>query len=271
VIALIAVLAVLAAASLFAACGGGGGPSDLTLASSPTTTGGPTTTSTTVASPSTLVPAAGQLPSALALVARPRGAQLDVYDEPNAAQPSQRLPNPWAAVQGQPSVRVSQVFLVESQRSDGWLQILLPVSPNGTDAWVRTRDVTVSSVPYRVRVRLRARQATVLDRGRVLWTGPAAVGASSTPTPTGEFYVRAVINAPAGAHTVYGPAALGLASRLHQIAAFSGADSEIGLHGTADEAALGKAVTLGSVRIANAEIRRLAATLPLGTPVDILG
>jgi lipoprotein-anchoring transpeptidase ErfK/SrfK len=260
------VVSIIAASILvvgLAACGGGGGPSDLNLPSTPTTAPVPTTATTTPAS--TTGAAIGQ-PFAAALVAHARVPSLAVYDTPGSAHPVRRLANPWPAARNDPSLRVPQVFLVDAQR-DGWVKVLLPVLPS-TDGWVRAADVTVTKVGYAIRISLALRQMTVLKQGRVLWQGPAAVGAPASPTPTGRFSVRAKLAAP-NTQTAYGPYAFALSSHSQVITGFTGGDAEVAIHGTNDASVLGRAVTLGSVRISNDEITKLASVLPLGTPVDI--
>jgi lipoprotein-anchoring transpeptidase ErfK/SrfK len=246
-----------------AACGGGGGPSDLNLPSTPTTAPVPTTATTAPASTSGA--AIGQ-PFAAALVAHARVRTLAVYATPGSARPVRELANPWPAAKDDPSVRVPQVLLVDAQRV-GWVKVLLPVLPS-TDGWVRATDVTITKVGYAMRIVLTSRHMTVFKHGRVLWEGPAAVGAPASPTPTGRFSVRAILKAPT-AQTAYGPYALALSSPSQVITSFTGGDAEIAIHGTNDASILGRAVTRGSVRIANAEITKLASVLPLGTPVDI--
>ena len=194
--------------------------------------------------------------------------RVEVFDTPGAPAPARVLENPWLADPSQPSTAVPQVFLVESQRPDGWVRVLLPVRPNGTSGWVRAADVTLGPVVYRLRVQLRAHLLTVLDQGAVVYSGPIADGAPGTPTPVGHYYIRMLIEAP-NPNTVYGPYAYGLSSHSDELASFDGGDAEIGIHGNDDASVLGESVTHGCIRVDNTEISNLAKTLPLGTPVDI--
>lgn len=213
---------------------------------------------TTVASPAPYV----------SLVAVAVGPEVVVYDRPVRSAPNRAFPNPWSVDPQRPAAVVEQVFLVEDRQADGWIRVLLPVRPNGSSGWVRASNVSIRAVTYAVKVDLRARQITVLDRGAVLYQAPVAVGKPSTPTPTGRYYVRVLIKAP-NPRTVYGPYAYGLSSHSDALTSFNGGDAEIGLHGNDDASVLGRAVTHGCIRMDNAEITQLAALLPLGTPVDI--
>ena len=153
-------------------------------------------------------------------------------------------------------------------RSDGWVRVLLPIRPNGSTGWVRAVDVRLSPDVYKIRVQLLTHRITVFDQGAAAYTGPVADGAPATPTPTGHYYLRVLIKAP-DPNTVYGPYAYGLSSHSDVLTAFDGGDGETGIHGNDDASVLGRSVTHGCIRIDNAEITRLAGTLPLGTPVDI--
>jgi len=194
--------------------------------------------------------------------------RLSVFSGPNTRTTARVLDNPWLVDPSQPATAVPQVFLVEARQRDGWVRILLPVRPNGSSGWVRATDVTLSPVTFKLRVQLAAHRLTVFDRGTVVYRGPVADGAPSTPTPVGQYYIRALIKAP-NPNTVYGPYAYGLSSHSDTLTSFDGGDAEIGIHGNDDPSVLGESITHGCIRIDNTEITRLAGILPLGTPVDI--
>jgi lipoprotein-anchoring transpeptidase ErfK/SrfK len=163
---------------------------------------------------------------------------------------------------------VPLVFHVEQQRPDGWLQVLLPVRPNGSTGWVRAADVSLATTAYRITVELAAHRLTVHQGDAVVLTDTVAVGAAATPTPTGHFYIRALLKAP-NPHTAYGPFAYGLSGYSPTLEQFAGGDAEVGIHGNNDTSALGHNISHGCIRMSNDGITKLAATLPLGTPVDI--
>ena len=259
----------LLAAVLLVACGNGGGHSG---APAPTGPGNGTQTvapTTRPASISTTTPATTpSLPAYASLVAVAVGPQVVVYSQPAPAAAKRSFPNPWSVDPQHPAAVVDQVFLVESRRPDGWIKVLLPVRPNGSAGWVRASNVTIHEVTYSVKVEKRAHQITVFDHGAVLYRGPVAVGKPSTPTPAGKYYVRVLIQAQ-NPNTVYGPYAYGLSSHSDALSSFDGGDAEIGLHGNNDASVLGHDVTHGCIRMDNTEITKLAALLPLGTPVEI--
>lgn len=269
----VSILATLILVVGLAACGGGGGPSDLNLPSTPTTVAPPTTGPAAGSGPSSapstsVVPGLSAALPAVSAVAHARVPLLAVYSSPTAKRTTRELPNPWSADANDPSVLVNQAFLVEDQPGNGWVKVLLPVFPNGTSGWVHAADVTITNVSYGIQVALQARRMTVYSHGSVLWQGAVAVGAPASPTPTGEYYVRAIFATPKPG-AVSGPIAFGLSSASGAITSFSGADGEIAVHGATDASSLGSATTLGSIRMPNEEIAKLAALLPLGTPVII--
>jgi lipoprotein-anchoring transpeptidase ErfK/SrfK len=176
-----------------------------------------------------------------------------------------------------PTSQVPQVFLVKQQKKDGWVQVLLPVRPNGSTGWVKEADVTPTPTPYRIGVKLADPTITVNKGSHVIYTGPSAIGATDpplpdvgkpTPTPTGEYYLRILLQAP-DPNTVYGPYAYGLSSHSDSLDEFAGGDAEIGIHGNNDASVLGTDATHGCIRMDNNAITMLAQQLPLGTPVTV--
>lgn len=204
-------------------------------------------------------------------------AQVPVYDSPTATDPARQLENPWLVDPTVPTSKVTQVFLVKEQKPD-WVEVLLPVRPNGSTGWVKAADVTVTPNTFAIKIELGAHKITVTNADKVIYTGAVAVGATDpplpdvgkpTPTPTGEYYLRVLLQAP-DPNTVYGPYAYGLSSHSESLDEFAGADAEIGIHGNNDPSVLGKNATHGCVRMDNAAITMLSKQLPLGTPVDIV-
>jgi lipoprotein-anchoring transpeptidase ErfK/SrfK len=253
----------IALALVLVGCGGDGG--DATLGKKATSTTAPGVT----AAPSSDV-------SYIASV-KPEVTKIDVYDSPGAKKAARKFDNPWLYDPTVPTSKVPQVFLVKEQRDDGWIQVLLPVRPNGSTGWVKREDVTLAANPYRIDVELDAHTITVKKGNEVLYTGPIAIGATDpplpdagkpTPTPTGEYYLRVLIQAP-DPNTIYGPYAYGLSSHSETLDSFAGGDAEVGIHGNNDASVLGKDATHGCIRMDNAAITMLSKQLPLGTPVTV--
>jgi lipoprotein-anchoring transpeptidase ErfK/SrfK len=95
-----------------------------------------------------------------------------------------------------------------------------------------------------------------------------AVGSNTNPTPVGLFFVTDALETgnPRGA---WGPFAFGLSAHSDSITEFNGGDGIIGIHGTSKPNSIGKAVSLGCVRVPNEVMLQLAELVQLGVPVLI--
>ena len=159
------------------------------------------------------------------------------------------------------------VFLVETGDSE-WLQVNLPVRPNGSTGWIRASDVTLSEHEYRIVVEIAAHRITVTKGRETILSEPVALGTSDTPTPGGKFYTKELLQPP-NPNTVYGPYAYGLSGFSNTLTSFAGTQAVIGIHVNNDPSTLGKDVSAGCIRMSNSGITMLARTLPLGVPVEI--
>ena len=98
-------------------------------------------------------------------------------------------------------------------------------------------------------------------------TTTVGIGAHSSPTPTGSFFLTDVLpRDPAGS---YGAWILALDGHSEAFTEFEGGDARIAIHGTDDPSSIGSSVSSGCVRVASGPLVTLAASLPLGTPVVI--
>ena len=188
---------------------------------------------------------------------------LSVHDAPRTA-PTRSLPATTSF--GTPTVAL--VTEVGRGADDGWLEVLLPVRPNGSTGWVREADVEVHEVSLAVHVDLEARELVVVDGEDEVLRTPAAIGDADHPTPTGRFYVTDKLETP-DPDGAYGPYALGLSARSDVLTQFAGGDGQVGIHGTNAPGTIGQAVSHGCLRVPDEIVRELAHLLPLGTPVII--
>ena len=230
-----------------------------------TTTVAPVTEATALAAAERLAPLAPlgpppSRPGGSSLVATALGSSVDVYPSPGASEPSRTLKNP------QPS-GAPLVLLVREQQAD-WVKVLLPVRPNGSSGWVKSSDVGVSQTDYYIVIGLTEHRITVFNGRSVVLDERIGLGAGGTPTPTGLFFIKELLQPPnpAGA---YGPYAYGLSAFSDVLFSFGGGPGTVGLHGTNDPSSLGRNVSNGCIRMSNAAVTRLAKMLPLGVPVQI--
>jgi lipoprotein-anchoring transpeptidase ErfK/SrfK len=160
-----------------------------------------------------------------------------------------------------------RVLLVLGSRGR-WLKVLLPTRPNGATGWIQARRVLLRRTSLRVEVALREHTLSVFNGADLLVKARIATGADSTPTPRGLFYVTDVVRVPADTPW-YGPYALGLSGFSPVLTNFAGGDGQVALHGTDHPELLGRSVSHGCIRLPNGLVSRLAALLPLGSPVKI--
>jgi lipoprotein-anchoring transpeptidase ErfK/SrfK len=195
------------------------------------------------------------------LVALARVPAVAVYDSPSSPTPSRNLSNPTAE-------RYPLAFRVEARQGD-WLKVFLPVRPNGAKGWIKSSQVALGSTRFRVVIELAAHRARVYDGDNLIMEEVVGVGTARYPTPTGDFYIDAVVKTgnPQG---VYGPYQLSVAGFSNVLTRFAGGPGQIALHGTNSPRGLGTNVSHGCVRFRNEAITRMANTLPVGTPVQIL-
>jgi lipoprotein-anchoring transpeptidase ErfK/SrfK len=124
----------------------------------------------------------------------------------------------------------------------------------------RSRQILVS-VPDRM--------LAVIERGTVIRTFPVSVGASASPSPTGEFQiVRRIANPtyyhpgvviPPGTANPLGPRWIGLSQK------------GFGVHGTNHPESIGHAASHGCIRLRNRDIKQLFEMISVGDVVEIRG
>jgi lipoprotein-anchoring transpeptidase ErfK/SrfK len=164
-----------------------------------------------------------------------------------------------------------EVYLALRSRraADGraWLQIRLPVRPNGRTGWVpRSALGRLHVVGTALVIDRRRSRATLLRHGRPRWRALIAHGAPGTPTPAGRFYVRERID-DLRDNPVYGPLAFGT-SAYSPVSDWPGG-GVVGIHGTSRPELIPGRPSHGCIRLRNGDITRLARLMPVGTPVRI--
>jgi lipoprotein-anchoring transpeptidase ErfK/SrfK len=187
-------------------------------------------------------------------------SKVGIYDSAGASQPSRTLDNP------QPS-GAPLVFLVKQLGSE-WLNVYLPVRPNGSTGWVKRSDVKLTQHDWRIVVELTAHRISAYQGANPYLQEPIAVGKQDTPTPGGVYYIKELLRPP-NPNTVYGPYAYGLSGFSNVLTTFNGGEGVIGIHGNNDASVLGHDVSHGCIRMSNPGITKLVNVLPLGVPVEI--
>jgi sortase A len=163
------------------------------------------------------------------------------------------------------------VFAIRGVRLHGceptWYRVQLPSRSSRAPAWIRASAVSVSPIWTRIVVHVRAARLELERGGRIVLRSRISPGAPDTPTPLGRFFVTERMR-PTNPSGPWGPAALGTSAYspvLHNWPQ----GGPIGIHGTDDPTAIGRAASHGCIRLPNAAMERLFRATPAGTPVLI--
>lgn len=189
-------------------------------------------------------------------VADARLGSIPYYSSPGGAQEG--------TVPGSNVLGQTESFLVVDSQP-GWYHVELPIKPDGSTGWIRSSDVTTRTDTYAIVVHQASFKLNLYDNGSLIHTYTVAVGAPSTPTPDGNYYVL-VSQAYNGAPYAVGIFGLSVFSTVLQGWAGGG---EIGIHGWQDTSILGTRASHGCVRMSGADFQELYNTVPMGTPVQI--
>jgi lipoprotein-anchoring transpeptidase ErfK/SrfK len=157
--------------------------------------------------------------------------------------------------------------IVNTTCDASWYRVKLPMRPNGVTGYVRPADVLVEKVTTRIVVDISARTLAFYRGGKLVLTTKVGVGAPSTPTPTGRFYVNQRI-VPTKAGGPFGPAALGVSAFSNVLTGWT-QGGPIGIHGTNQPWSIGRAVSNGCIRVPNATVKKIFDATLGGSPVII--
>jgi lipoprotein-anchoring transpeptidase ErfK/SrfK len=152
----------------------------------------------------------------------------------------------------------------------GWFRVRLVTRPNGSTAWVRAADVTITATPYRIVVDLASEHLRLYRLGKEIMNAAAGIGTRQDPTPTGQYFVAMFEESPSAG---YGPFILVTSAHSDTIRDWEGfGDAVIGIHGPVGEGSQigtsGAALSHGCIRLQLPDLARLRP-VPVGTPISI--
>jgi lipoprotein-anchoring transpeptidase ErfK/SrfK len=166
------------------------------------------------------------------------------------------------------------VLSVRAVGSTSWLLVrlpgrLLPGAINGRTGWINGAHALLSSNAWHIVVSIGQRTARIYRGGRLLRKWLVVVGAPSTPTPTGQFFVEENIAEPLDFPGA--PYALATSARSSVFSEFDGGPGQVALHGVGGGlgGTPGQAQSHGCVRFTTANITWLANRIYPGTPITI--
>lgn len=211
----------------------------------------------TTAEPELVVPPGGSL---VATALQTEG-EVAVWSTPDAAvAPTWMLP-------AETEFWGPRHFLVLEDAGD-WLRVSVPVRPNGSEGWIPKDAVQLSISEFLVRIHLDEPSLEVWRDEELVFSTTPAIGSSRAPTPLGRWFIRDIFQWDEA--SVYGPWVLALSAYSDQIEKINGSDAVVAIHGTNRPDLLGQAVSLGCIRLHNDDVTRLAQTVPVGTPVEVV-
>ena len=156
---------------------------------------------------------------------------------------------------------------VDQSPTKTWYRIRLAILPNNSTGWVPKEalgDLVTATTHLYID---RAKYTITLERnGTTIFKANVGVGRSYWPTPRGEFYIRDELTD--FASPAYGPIAFGTSARSTTLTDWPGG-GVIGIHGTNQPELLPGSISHGCVRMRNADIRKLARLIKVGTPLTI--
>lgn len=165
------------------------------------------------------------------------------------------------------------VVLAATTDSSGnpWVKVELPGRPNESVGWVSGNAVLIEQDPWYIAISIARRTVDVYDNGKRVIHARAVVGEAGTPTPTGHFSVLQIVpqTPPDG---FLGPYTVQLNAYSDVLHHFGAGPGRVAIHGRGGASLLdplGSARSHGCIRINNKYIEKIAAEVPLGTPVTI--
>ena len=148
-----------------------------------------------------------------------------------------------------------------------WLKVRLPIRPNGTTGWVTEASLSsLQPIDSWLRINTKTFRATLIKKGKPVWSSRIGVGRSQWPTPKGQFYVRAKLTG--YNNPVYGPLAFVTSATSPTLTDWPGGGI-VGIHGTNQPGLIPGRISHGCVRVPNANILKLNKLMQVGTPLTI--
>jgi hypothetical protein len=188
--------------------------------------------------------------------------------EPLQIYETRQSPEPLMTIEQTTILGTVTVLGVVADPQDGWVEVMLPVRPNGSTGWVKADQLSLYVVDGEIVVDLSERRLTYLVDDVEILATEVGIGSKYNQTPTGHYFVTDNVTL-ANPNSPWGPHALGLSARSETVTEFNGGDGIIGIHGTNNASSIGGNISLGCVRLPNEMITILHELVPLGTRVTV--
>jgi lipoprotein-anchoring transpeptidase ErfK/SrfK len=157
--------------------------------------------------------------------------------------------------------------------TEDFTEIVVPVKPNGTTAWVLTRDVSIDESDVFIVIDLSDRKAILYEGENMLREAPVAIGEKETPTPVVDAIVDALwVRSESDIYLapLYGNRLFGLNQHSEVLENFGGRRPALAIHGTDEVEFIGTEISNGCIRMRPEDIEYFSQFVTLGTRVTII-
>ncbi|HSJ73385.1 MAG TPA: L,D-transpeptidase, partial [Miltoncostaeaceae bacterium] len=154
-------------------------------------------------------------------------------------------------------------------RERRWVEVLLPIRPNGVRGWVPAGVLRLHPTPIRIVIDVSDRRLTVFRANRPVIRAPVAVGKPGTETPRSDHFAIAELIPTRTPGAFLGPIVMPITGYSERLNEFAGGNARVAIHGTSLPELIGTAASNGCIRMRNRDIVRVARIARPGTPVRI--
>jgi lipoprotein-anchoring transpeptidase ErfK/SrfK len=149
-----------------------------------------------------------------------------------------------------------------------WIAVQAPELGNGELAWMPANRARIDCVRWSMQVDLSRRRLLVERNGSTVRRFEIAIGRRANPTPRGRFSVTDKLRV-TDPGSPYGCCVLALTGHQTRLPASWPGGDRLAVHATRELSTIGKAASLGCMRVTSAQARWLIRTIPLGAPVFV--
>ncbi|MEA2406017.1 MAG: hypothetical protein QOE69_136 [Thermoleophilaceae bacterium] len=160
-----------------------------------------------------------------------------------------------------------RIFGVVRRRGD-WISVQAPELRNNEAAWMRVDRARLDCVVWSMHVDLSRRRLSVQRDGTTVRRFEIAVGRKGNPTPEGRYSVTDKLRV-SDPGSPYGCCVLALSGHQSRLPASWPGGDRLAVHATKELSSLGRAASLGCMRVTSSQARWLIRTIPLGAPMFI--
>jgi hypothetical protein len=154
------------------------------------------------------------------------------------------------------------------RRRGDWISVQAPELENGEVAWMEANRTRLDCVRWSMHADLSRRRLSVERDGTTVRSFEIAVGRNGNPTPRGRFSVTDKLSV-TDPGSPYGCCVLALTGHQTRLPASWPGGDRLAVHATRELSSLGRAASLGCMRVTESQARWLIRTIPLGAPLYI--